>query len=150
MAMAPGRQELVDLHELVEQPERQLQDRLVTVEHDEQGRRLPYLNSVRLSIQQNRELEAMRFQRGELDLMTSVSPEIFDQLQARMPSAARDLGPSLESEMLWFNQVAKSPLPDYKKAWFRSRNFRLAISSAIRRDDQATALESGKAALAEL
>src|SRR5260370_9055737 len=36
---------------------------------------------------------------------------------------------------MWFNQVAKAPLPDYKKAWFRSKNFRNAISHAIRRED---------------
>jgi peptide/nickel transport system substrate-binding protein len=117
--------------------------------HDEQGRRLPYLDSLRLYIQQNRDMEAMRFQRGELDLITSVSPEIFDQLQARMPSATRDLGPSLESEMLWFNQVAKAPIPDYKKAWFRSREFRRALSAAINREDLCRLVFHGHARPAE-
>ena len=37
-----------------------------------------------------------------------------------MPASARDLGPSLESEMMWFNQSAKAPLPAYKKQWFQS------------------------------
>jgi peptide/nickel transport system substrate-binding protein len=36
---------------------------------------------------------------------------------------------------MWFNQVAKAPLPGYKKEWFRSTTFRRAISSAINRDD---------------
>jgi transcription-repair coupling factor (superfamily II helicase) len=48
--------------------------------------------------------EAVRELRGELDLMTAVSPDVFEQLNARTPAAVRDLGPSLESEMLWFNQ----------------------------------------------
>jgi peptide/nickel transport system substrate-binding protein len=116
---------------------------------DERGRRLPYLESVRLSIQQNREMEALRFQRGELDLITTVSPELFDQLNARMPAAMRDLGPSLESEMLWFNQVAKAPIPEYKKAWFRSKEFRRAISAAINRDDLCRIVFRGHARPAE-
>jgi peptide/nickel transport system substrate-binding protein len=117
--------------------------------HDEKGRRLPYLESVRLSIQQNREMEAMRFQRGELDLITSVSPELFDQLRAQMPAATRDLGPSMESEMMWFNQVAKAPIPDYKKAWFRSKEFRRAISAAINRADLSRIVFRGHARPAE-
>ena len=35
---------------------------------DGSGRALPYLDSIRLEIQQNRELELLRFRRGELDL----------------------------------------------------------------------------------
>ena len=116
---------------------------------DAQGRRLPYLDSIRLSIQQNRDMEAMRFQRGEFDLMSAVSPEIFDELQARNPAAARDLGPSLESEMLWFNQVAKAPIPEYKKLWFRSREFRRAISAAINREDLCRLVYRGHARPAE-
>jgi peptide/nickel transport system substrate-binding protein len=116
---------------------------------DEQGRRMPYLDSVRLYIQQNRDMEAMRFQRGELDLMTSVSPEIYDQLQMRMPAAVRDLGPSLESEMLWFNQSPKGPVADYKKAWFRSKEFRRAVSAAINREDLCRLVYRGHARPAE-
>jgi peptide/nickel transport system substrate-binding protein len=116
---------------------------------DEAGRRLPYLESVRLFIQQNREMEAMRFQRGELDLIASASPEIFDQLHTRMPSAMHDLGPSLESEMLWFNQVAQAQIPDYKKLWFRSKEFRRAISAAINREDLCRIVYHGHARPAE-
>jgi peptide/nickel transport system substrate-binding protein len=102
---------------------------------DAHGRRLPYLDSLRLSIQQNRELEAIRFLRGELDLMTSVSPETFDQLKKKAPTAVRDLGPSLEPEMLWFNQAPGAPIPEFRKAWFRSKEFRRALSAAINRED---------------
>jgi len=33
--------------------------------HDERGRPLPYLDSIRLDIQQNRDAEMLRFLRGE-------------------------------------------------------------------------------------
>jgi peptide/nickel transport system substrate-binding protein len=36
---------------------------------------------------------------------------------------------------MWFNQVAKAPIPSYKRDWFRSTNFRRAISAAINRED---------------
>ena len=116
---------------------------------DERGRRLPRLESLRLSIQQNRDLELLRFQRGELDLMTTVSPDVFEKLQARSPSSVRDLGPSLESEMLWFNQTSKGPVPEYKKTWFRSKEFRRAISAAINRDDLCRLVYHGHARPAE-
>jgi len=116
---------------------------------DAAGRRLPLLDSVRLYIQQNRDMEMIRFQRGELDLMTTLSPENFDRLKSVMPNAARDLGPSLESEMMWFNQSPKAPIPAYKKDWFRSQDFRRAISAAINREDLCRLVYRGHAQPAE-
>jgi peptide/nickel transport system substrate-binding protein len=116
---------------------------------DAQGRPLPYLDGVRLYIQQNRDMEAMRFQRGEVDLITAVSPELFDRLHARMPGAVLDLGPSLESEMMWFNQSPGAPIPAYKKTWFQSSQFRRAISAAINREDLCRLVYGGHARPAE-
>jgi peptide/nickel transport system substrate-binding protein len=116
---------------------------------DAQGNRLPRLNSVHLFIQQNRETELLRFERGELDLMTTVSPESFDRLGERMPGTVRDLGPSLEAEMMWFNQAPGAPLPAYKKVWFQSSDFRRAISAAINRDDLCRLVYHGHARPAE-
>ncbi len=101
---------------------------------DEQGRKLPYLDSIRLDIQSNRDVEMLRFKRGEIDLINSLDSEYFDKLAAA-PQLAHDAGPSLDSEQLWFNEVAKAPIPAYKKNWFRSANFRRAISEAINRED---------------
>ena len=102
---------------------------------DAQGRRLPYLDSIRLDIQQNRELELLRFRRGELDLVNKLDAEMYDRLASEMPRSVVDAGPSLDWEVVFFNQVASSPLPDYKRRWFRSDEFRRAISDAINRDD---------------
>jgi peptide/nickel transport system substrate-binding protein len=112
---------------------------------DEQGRKLPYLDSIRLDIQSNRDIEMLRFKRGELDLINSLDSEYFDKLAASSPQLAHDAGPSLDSEQLWFNEVAKSPLPAYKKAWFRSAAFRRAISEAINRDDLSRIVYHGHA-----
>ena len=49
---------------------------------DSQGRRLPYLDSIRLDIQSNRDVEMLRFKRGELDLINVIDSDFFDRLSA--------------------------------------------------------------------
>jgi peptide/nickel transport system substrate-binding protein len=112
---------------------------------DSSGRRLPYLDAIRLDIQQNREIELLRFRRGDIDLIDSLEPEIYDRLSADLPGSVVDAGPSQDTEMLWFNQVAAAPLPAYKKEWFRSRDFRRAVSSALNRDDMVRLVYRGHA-----
>jgi peptide/nickel transport system substrate-binding protein len=112
---------------------------------DSSGHALPYLNAVRLYILQNRDTELIRFRRGDIHLINNLSPDLYEQLHKQEPAAARDLGPSIEAEQLWFNQATKSPLPEYKKAWFRSQNFRRAISMAINRGDLARVAFRGHA-----
>jgi peptide/nickel transport system substrate-binding protein len=112
---------------------------------DEQGRKLPYLDSIRLDIQPNRDVEMLRFKRGELDLINSLDSEYFDKLAAAAPQLVHDAGASLDSEQLWFNEVMTSPIPGYKKDWFRSANFRRAISEAINREDLSRVVFKGHA-----
>ncbi len=87
---------------------------------DANGHTLPYLDSIRLEIQQNRELELLRFRRGELDLINKLDPDMFDRLSSEMPQAVVDAGPSLDWETVFFNQVQNAPTPEYKRRWFRS------------------------------
>ena len=112
---------------------------------DAQGRKLPYLDSIELDIQPNRDVEMLRFKRGEIDLINSLDSEYFDKLAATSPQQVHDAGPSLDSEQIWFNEVAKAPIPAYKRAWFRSQNFRRAISEAINRDDLSRVVFHGHA-----
>ena len=114
-------------------------------EKDPAGRQLPYIESVRLDIQQNRDIEMLRLTRGEIHFINSVDADYFDKIAAQDPSMAHDAGASLDSEEMWFNQVANSPLPAYKKAWFTSTNFRRAVSEAINREDIARIVFRGHA-----
>src|SRR5208282_1761608 len=98
-----------------------------------------------MDIQPNRDVEMLRFKRGELDLINTLDSEYFDKLAATSPELVHDAGPSLDSEQLWFNEVAKSPIPGYKKNWFRSANFRRAISQAVNRDDLSRVVYHGHA-----
>lgn len=113
--------------------------------HDAAGNSLPYLASVRLDIQRNRDIEMLRFRRGEIHLINSLDAEYFDRLSKEMPGVVHDSGPGLDSEQMWFNQVVTSPLPDYEKAWFRSTEFRVAVSKAINREDIARLVFRGHA-----
>jgi len=103
--------------------------------HDPAGKPLPYIDSIKLDIQTNRDAEMLRLTRGEIDFINNLDAEYFDKLVSQSPGLAFDAGVSLDSEQMWFNQVASSPLPDYKKQWFTSTNFRRALSEAINRDD---------------
>src|SRR5215472_16595020 len=112
---------------------------------DEQGRKLPYVDTVQLDIQPNRDVEMLRFKRNEIDLINSLDSEYFDKLASASSSVVHDAGPSLDSEQIWFNEVAKAPIPAYKKKWFRSATFRRAISQAINRSDLARVVFRGHA-----
>ena len=116
---------------------------------DAKGIRLPYIDQLRLEIQQNRDIELVRFRRGELDLINSLDPDTFDDLARQSPHSVIDAGASLESEMMWFNQVTSAPLPAYKLAWFKSSAFRLAVSRAISRPDICRIVYRGHARPAE-
>ena len=112
---------------------------------DATGRPLPYLDAVRLGIQPNRDIEMMNFRRGEIDLINWLDSEYFDRLAGLAPAVVHDAGPGLDSEQMWFNQVANAPIPAYKREWFRSTNFRRAVSQAINRDDLCRVVYGGHA-----
>jgi peptide/nickel transport system substrate-binding protein len=112
---------------------------------DAQGVRLPYIDRLRLGIQQNRDIELVRFRRGELDLIDSLDADAFEDLARVSAKSVVDAGASLESEMMWFNQTSASALPAYKQAWFKSTAFRLAVSEAINRPDLARVVYRGHA-----
>jgi peptide/nickel transport system substrate-binding protein len=101
------------------------------------GSSLPRASGVRLDILENPEQEIRLFERGQYDLIQSLPPDYFELLKRTSPSSVRDLGPSLNTEQMWFNQSPGAPLPAWEKSWFASRAFRVAISRAIHRDDLA-------------
>jgi peptide/nickel transport system substrate-binding protein len=114
-------------------------------DHDAAGATLPYAAGVRLDIQNNREEEISLFLRGEYDVIDRLSPEYFGILAQKSPQSVHDLGASLNTEQLWFNQSSGAPLPDFEKAWFQNRGFRVAVSEAIHRADLARIAYQGHA-----
>ncbi len=112
---------------------------------DASGQSLPYLDAVRVDFVSNREIERVRFLSGGYQVVSGIAPEDFDGY-AKLPGSARDYGPSLNTEQMWFNQAASAPLPGFEKAWFTNRSFRQAVSMAIQRADLARIAYKGHAA----
>lgn len=112
---------------------------------DSAGHALPYLDSIRLEIQQNRDIEMLKFSRNKIHLINGMDADYFDKLSRSVPGKVRDAGPSLDSEQMWFNQAPGAPISSYKVKWFASRNFRLAISAAINRADLCRVVYGGHA-----
>jgi peptide/nickel transport system substrate-binding protein len=109
------------------------------------GAAIPYASGVRLDVLDNHEQEIRLFERGEYDVIDGLPPDYFGLLKQKTPAAVRDLGPSLNTEQLWFNQAPGSPLPAWEKAWFQSQVFRVAVSRAIHRADLARIAYEGHA-----
>jgi peptide/nickel transport system substrate-binding protein len=98
---------------------------------------LPQASGVRLDVLENQEQIIRLFLRSEYDFIDNLPPDYFELLKRKAPGTVRDLGPSLNSEQMWFNQAPESPLPAWEKTWFRSQAFRVAVSQAIHREDLA-------------
>ena len=113
--------------------------------HDAQGHALPYLDTIQLDIQRNRDIELVRFRRGELQLINRLDAEQYERLKAEDQSATRTAGTGLDAEEFWFNQTPSAPLPEYRKVWFRTTEFRKAVSLAINRADIARIVYRGYA-----
>ena len=109
---------------------------------DGNGKKLPYLNTITYLIVPDLNSEALRFQQGELDFVSSPSlnPENYATLRRnRKDYTLRDLGAGLTVDYLWFNlnKGADSrgrPFVDpAKMAIFEKPEFRRAVSYAIDR-----------------
>ena len=112
---------------------------------DGKGTILPYASGVRLDVLDNHEQEIRLFERGEYDVIDNLPPDYFGMMRQRNPAAVRDLGASLNTEQMWFNQAPGAPLPAWEKAWYQSQVFRVAVSRAIHRADLARIAYEGHA-----
>lgn len=105
-------------------------------------RRLPYLDRLTFLIVPAGDAEVLRFQAGEVNLISGFSAPNFALLQARARAGryfVRDLGPGLEYDFLFFNlnDLAGHDPPAglaAEQQWFRQVRFRQAISAAINRE----------------
>ena len=107
------------------------------------GQTLPYLDTITFLIVQDLNSQALRFQKGELDLLSSptLNPENYASLRRSQDNyTLRDLGPGLTMDYLWFNlnrgnnDQGKPYLDPEKLAIFEKPEFRLAVSHALDRD----------------
>ena len=116
--------------------------------HDASGRALPYLETIRLEVLANPEQNELRFLRGQYGLLDSVTADDFKALAAKAPGGLKDLGPTLNTEQMWFNQADVAALPVWERKWFQSRGFRMAVSMALKREDMVRIAYDGHATVA--
>jgi peptide/nickel transport system substrate-binding protein len=107
---------------------------------DRQGNRLPYLNEIDFVFAASQSVQAMRFEAGETDVISGLSPQSFSALepfQNKRGYRLYDLGPGLEYDFLFFNlnTLAPGTGPEavQRERWFGKVKFRQAVSAAIDR-----------------
>lgn len=106
----------------------------------EGGGNLPYLDGIEFRLLADEEVQLARFVSGQLDVLNRLSMKSISYLQAK-GAEVTDLGPGLEYNFLCFNLSPKSP----RLAWFGSREFRAALSSATDREAMARIVYQGRA-----
>jgi peptide/nickel transport system substrate-binding protein len=121
---------------------------------DVKGNRLPYLDEIVSIFTGNAESEAIRFQRGEIDVVSRLSATNFSALERHQQAGGfhlYDVGASLEYNFLFFNlnDLGSRNLPAIAgtQTWFRQLAFRKAISAAIDRQALARLAYRGRASV---
>ncbi len=107
---------------------------------DESGQPLPYVDEVVLLLVASEDAQAIRFQNGEIDVVSDLSAENYSALEAAAAGryVLEDLGAGLGYDFVFFNlndlSGAGLPAVTARQKWFRQRDFRHAVSEAIDRD----------------
>jgi peptide/nickel transport system substrate-binding protein len=106
---------------------------------DRAGTHLPYLSEVDFAFAGSEDMQVMRFQAGESDIINRTSAKNFAVLEkdrARRGYTLTDAGPGLEYSFLFFNlnDAAPGAAVDAGRQVLRRTSFRRAVSLAIDRD----------------
>ena len=115
---------------------------------DAAGHRLPYLDELVFLIVPDQNTASLKFQAGEIDGLDNVKPEDYTSYEKGQQAGhykLYDLGPSLNTNCLWFNlarvrvaargrKVGAPVVDPVRYAWFSDARFRRAVSCAIDRD----------------
>ena len=105
---------------------------------DAAGVALPYLDTLTVVIVSDQNTEALRMQKGEIDLMGSGEIRAEDYVGFKRiadQGALRliDAGVGLDPNLLWFN-LSPAHARDPRNAWLRTRAFRQGVSCAVDRE----------------
>jgi peptide/nickel transport system substrate-binding protein len=108
---------------------------------DAAGNRLPYLNELDFVIAGTDDLQALRFQSGESDVISRPSAKNYAALEKQSEQKGyvlRNVGAGFEYNFLFFNlndlPANTPPQIALHQSWFRRSGFRQALSAAIDRD----------------
>ena len=119
---------------------------------DGAGNRLPYLDQIVSVLSSTSEAEELRFQAGQVDVISRFDPQDFSALQASTWKRFRvyDVGPGLEYNFLLLNMNDPDPTQPSSlrrtQNWFSETGFRQAVSLAADRDALVRLGYAGRAA----
>ena len=102
--------------------------------YDSNGNQQPYIDRIIILTIPDQNMALLKFKKGELDMISLRAQDYLLLKRANLPGVKfYNVGPSLSSQFIIFNQNLDSNIPEYKKEWFRNINFRRAVSCAIDR-----------------
>jgi len=120
---------------------------------DRTGNRLPYLDEIAFLFAGSEDAQFARFQAGELDVVSRLSPDNFSLLERKRQARGYklyDLGPGFQYEFLFFNlndMSSKGTEPIVREQeWFRKVEFRQAVSAALDREGIVRLVYQGRGA----
>jgi peptide/nickel transport system substrate-binding protein len=119
---------------------------------DAAGQTLPYVDELVLRFVPSQDAETIRFQNGEIDVISGMSAENYAALEPEADAGGYqlwDLGPGLGFEFLFFNlnDLSGTELDaiETRQSWYRQTDFRRAISEAADRESIARLVFEGRA-----
>ncbi|MCS7180571.1 MAG: ABC transporter substrate-binding protein, partial [bacterium] len=103
---------------------------------DKDGVQLPYIERIVFQIVPDPNMAILKFRIGEIDAISIRGQDyhILKPLEKSKNFKIYDVGPSLGTDFLAFNQNIDAKIPNYKKEWFSDINFRKCIAHAIDRE----------------
>lgn len=104
---------------------------------DPEGVKLPYLDALNVVILADQNSEALRLQRGEIDLMANgeIRAEdysTFSRIAEQGALRLIDAGVGVDPNLLWFN-LGEASAADPRSPWLRNKAFRQGVSCAVDR-----------------
>ena len=113
---------------------------------DKVDQRLPYLDEIVIHYIPQRDIQILRLEAGELDLLDDkVRPSDWTRLEGK-GFQLLDAGPAMQLKFLWFNQKPEAPnLSPSKRKWFSNVDFRRAVSQGISRQAIVETVFQGRA-----
>lgn len=126
---------------------------------DQDNQRLPYLDELVFTVVPDQDAAHLQFQSGRLDGLDRPKPENYAWYEANQAAGnftLHDLGPELNSQMVWFNlntvrtagagqRVGDAQVGAIKYGWFSQQAFRQAMSMAVDREAMIRSIYFGDA-----
>jgi len=100
---------------------------------DGKGDSLPYIKRVVFLIIADANMAVLKFKTGEIDIISVRGQDypLLEPFEKKQNFTIYNLGPSLGSEFITFNQNQQAPIMPCKKEWFQNLAFRKAVAHML-------------------